>query len=49
MVTPDQAARFQRTGLVRLRNAVPTHHVVAMSDAVWDFLAAKHKLFTGQR
>jgi len=42
MVTPDQAALFQRTGLVTLRNAVPTHHLVAMSDAIWDFLAAKH-------
>ena len=39
---PEHAAGFLRTGLLTLRNAVPTHRVVAMSDAIWDFLAAKH-------
>jgi hypothetical protein len=42
MLSPEQVARFQRTGLLVLPQTVPADQVAAISDAVWTFLGTRH-------
>jgi len=42
MLSAEQVARFQRTGVLVVRNAVPGERVAAIGDAVWTLLAGRH-------
>ena len=42
MLTPDQVASFEHTGLLALSKPVPADRIAGMSDAIWEFLATRH-------